>query len=87
MKKESSPIFALSNEDKEKALSSIRTGIQQLMWQKDYVESQVDALPELPSDATAEMKQERAKRRVQVDAMDKKVDDQVAFYNFCKNNI
>lgn len=57
------------------------------MWQKDYVESQVDALPELPSDATAEMKQERAKRRVQVDAMDKKVDDQVAFYNFCKNNI
>jgi len=82
-----SPFFALSKEDKTEALLSIGTGIQQLQWQADYVKSQLEALPEVPADAPKEQKEERAKRWVQFDAMEKKVEDQVEFYNFCKSQI
>lgn len=82
-----SPVFAVSKEDKEEALKAIRTGIQQLVFQVEYVKKQYNDLPVLPEDAPVEIKQERAKRRVQIDAMEKKVEDQIEFYNFCKTQI
>lgn len=82
-----STVFALSKAEKEKALEAIVNGIQQLQWQKEYYEKQVNDLPELPEDASTEEKQARARMRVQVDAMEKKVEDQIAFYNYCKNQI
>jgi hypothetical protein len=82
-----STVFALSKADKEKALEAIVNGIQQLQWQKEFYEMQINALPELPEDASVEEKQGRARQMVQLDAMEKKVEDQVTFYQFCKNQI
>lgn len=82
-----SPIFVLPKPIKEDAVRDIAKGIQQLQWQRDYVQAQYDALPPLPDDAPAELKQARAKNRVTIDTMEQKLDDQIAFYNFCKTQI
>jgi phage shock protein A len=82
-----SPVFAVSKEVKEDALKAIQSGIQQLYFQLDFVKKQYTDLPDLPEDASEEQKQERAKRRVQIDAMEKKVEDQIEFYNFCKASV
>ena len=81
-----SPIFLANEEQKAYALDAIGSGIQQMQWQAQYVAKQVDALPALPEDATYEMKQGLAKKRVQVDAIEQKVETQIEFYNFCKDN-
>lgn len=82
-----SPVFVLSKDEKKETLKVLRDGIQQLLWQVEYVKKQYNELPELPEDAPKELTQERAKRRVQIDAMEKKVEDQIEFYNFCKSTI
>lgn len=82
-----SPVFVTSKADKEEALQAIRVGIQQLIFQVEFVKKQYNDLPELPEDAPETITQERAKRRVQIDAMEKKVEDQIDFYNFCKTQV
>lgn len=75
-----------TKEEKENALTAIGGGIQQMQWQAAYMASQIEALPALGEDASEEQKQGRAKQRVQVDAVEQKIEAQLSFYEFCKNN-
>lgn len=85
-KENKSPVFALSKEEKDRVLYDVQSYIQQQVWALAYMQMQYDLLPELPEDATKEQTQARAQERVKIDAKEREVEMQTAYYNFICNH-